>query len=108
MGLIGAALEFRMILYADIEPGIGNFHGFHNIIIGRGSADDKSFFFQHIPEVVVKLITMAVTLGDMLFPVGPVHLGAWTNVAGIGSQTQGTALGNMLILIRQKIDDLML
>ena len=49
---------------------------------------------------------MAVAFGNILFPIRPVHLGTRTNMAGIGSQPQGTALGNMLVLIRQEVNDL--
>ena len=42
MGLVGAALEFGMELDTHIEGAAGELHGFHNVVIGGGAADDET------------------------------------------------------------------
>ena len=107
MGLVGAALELRVILHTDIKIVPFDFHRLHNVIIGRSAADGQTGRFQFRPEAVVEFIAVAVALGDIQFAVYPVHLGAGDNLAGVSTQAQRAALGGFVALVGQKVNDLM-
>ena len=62
MGLVGAALELRVILHTDIKIVSFDFHRFHNVVIGRSAADGQTGRFQFRPEAVVEFIAVAVAL----------------------------------------------
>ena len=50
MGLIGAALELRVILHTDIKIVPFDFHRLHNVVIGGSAADGQTGRFQFRPE----------------------------------------------------------
>ena len=52
MGLVGAALEFGMELDTHIEGAVRELHGFHNVVIGGGAADDESRILKGLPEEI--------------------------------------------------------
>ena len=87
VGLVGAALEFRVELNSYIKIVLGNFHRFDNIIVGRGSAYYKTGFLQNLPEFVVEFIAMAMTLLYFNLAVAAVHLCAFGDLTGISAQT---------------------
>ena len=107
MRTVGAALEFRMELHTDVKIIFGNFHRFDDVIIRRGTADDKPGINQTRAEIVIEFITVTVTLGNIGFAIATIHLRTGHYLAGICAETERTALRNIVILIRQEINYLM-
>ena len=60
MGLIGTALEFGMVLDADVEIAVLQLHGLHNVVIRGGTADGQTGLHQRLPEIVVEFVAVAV------------------------------------------------
>ena len=84
MGLVGAALEFRVELDTHLEGAVRQLHGLHNVAVGRGAADHEARVLEILPEIVVEFVAVAVALVDVGSAVGGEHLGAGDNGAGIG------------------------
>ena len=95
-----------MELDTHIEGAVRELHGFHNVVIGGGAADDESRVLKGLPEVVVEFIAVAVALVDVAGAVGVEHPGAGSDPAGVRPQTQGAALGHAVALVRQEVNDL--
>ena len=49
---------------------------------------------------------MAVPLGNLGLAVGTVHLRVGSNLAGVSAEAERAALGNLVVLVGQKVDDL--
>lgn len=82
---VGAALEFRVELYADVEWMIADLHGLYDVSVRGGAADAQTGRFQLIAEVVIEFVAMAVTLVDLMLAIALHHAGAFFDVAGVGA-----------------------
>ena len=107
MRLVRAALEFGMILHADIERQPGQLDRFDKIAVRRGAADAEAGFRQHIAECVVEFIAVTVPLGNMRLTVAAHHRGILRNDAGIAAEPERAALVDALRLSLHEIYDLM-
>ena len=85
MRTVGAALEFRVELYADVEGVIADLHGLYDVSVRGGAADAQTGSFQLIAEVVIEFVAMAVTLVDLMLAIALHHAGAFLDVAGVGA-----------------------
>ena len=102
---VGAAFKFRMKLHTHIKRVLRQLHGFHNVPIGRGAADNKAVFLHKPAVVVIKLVAVAVTLADKLLLVTAVQNGSRGDFAGIGTQTHCAALVHAVVLVGHKVYD---
>lgn len=82
---VGAALEFRVELYADVEGVIADLHGLYDVSVRGGAADAQTGCFQLIAEVIIEFIAVTVTLVNLIFAIALHHAGAFLDVAGVGA-----------------------
>ena len=108
MGLVGAAFEFGVVLHAHKEGPVGQLHGLHQLSIRRQAAQGEPGGGQRLPIGVVELIAVAVPLHDLPSTVAALHRRAPPDHAGVGPQTQGAALVDVLTLAGHEVDHLVL
>ena len=72
---------------------------------GEVAADDHAGVQERLAELVVELVAVAVALGNLGLAVGPLHLGAGLNDAGVRAQAHGAALGDVALLVGHQVDD---
>ena len=82
---VGAALEFRVELYADVEWMIADLHGLYDVSVRGGAADAQTGCFQLLTEVIIEFIAVTVTLVNLIFAIALHHAGAFLDVAGVGA-----------------------
>ena len=103
---IRAALKFRMELHTDVEIIFGDFDCFDNIIIRGGAADDKTGVDETCTEIVIEFVAVTMAFGNLRLAVAPVHLRAGNDLAGVSPEAERTALGDIIVLIGEKVNDL--
>ena len=67
MWAVRAGLKLRMRLCADEERVIRKFYHFHDTSIRRNTGEHHAVFCEHFAVIVVKFITMTMTLLDIFF-----------------------------------------
>ncbi len=105
MCAVGAGLEFRMELYADVKRVAGELHGFYQPVIRRGAGEDHTMLAKRVAVAVVKLIAVTVPFLHFAAAVGLFQEGARVDFTGISTQAHGTAFGKIALLVRHQIDD---
>ena len=108
MGAVGAALELRVELGTQMEGAAGQLHRLHQTAVRAGAGNDQTGVLHLLPEVVVELVAVAVTLPDLGLAVALGHLGAGGHGAGVLAQTHGAALGDVALLVGHEGDDVVL
>ena len=106
MGMIGAAPEFRMILYAYIKRTIRKFYGFHQSPVRRSAADYKPLSLKQFTVLIVKFVTMPMPFTDQIAFVTTLHRGSGSYHTGICPQSQCSSLVYVAALPRHKINGL--
>ena len=106
VGLIGTALEFRVILHTHIEGPVGQLHRFHQPSIGGQARQGQAGGRQRLPIFVVELVAVAVTLGNLSHAVAALHGRARADEARIAAQAQRAALIHRITLAGHVIDNL--
>ena len=96
---VRAALELGVKLHADIEIVPGDFDGFDDVIIRRGAADDQPGVDETCAEIVVEFIAMTVALRNVCLAVATVHLCARHDLAGVRTEPERAALGDLFVLV---------
>ena len=90
------------------EPGVfipGQFHDFHQTVVRGNTAQQQTVLGQHIPVLIVELVTVAVTFINQRLVIGFFRQGVRINLAGIKTQPHGSALVLNIHLIRHQVDD---
>ena len=106
MRLIRPRFEFRVKLDPH-EPGVaGQLNDFNETSVRGESGHIESFFGQDLTKSVVKLVTVAVALGDDVLTIGPIAERVGTGqVAEVSAQAHSTALVSDLPLFGHQVDD---
>ena len=95
-----------MILNADIERAVRKLNGFNKSAVGRFAGKNKSVFCENVAVIVVKFITMAVSLGNFIRAVATFHGCSLGNYARICAETECTSLVNVFTLTGYEVDNL--
>ena len=64
MRVVGAALEFRMVLHAHIKGPLRQLHSLHQSAVRGCAADDKPFVLQQLPVLIVEFIAVTMPFAD--------------------------------------------
>ena len=105
MGLVGAALEFGMVLHADIERMVVPLDNLNEPSVRRETGEDKSRGGERFAVFVVEFIAVAVALGDVLRAVAFFQKRSGHNVARIRAETERAALGDLVALAGHEVDN---
>ena len=62
MRLVGTALEFGVVLYADVKITVGKLDGLHQLTVRGESRERQTRVLQYLSVVVVEFIAVAVTV----------------------------------------------
>ena len=73
MGLVWAALEFRMILNTHVERSFGQFDGFNQTTVGRDATERQTSIGKQVAVVVVKFVAVAMALRNLRGTVTACH-----------------------------------
>lgn len=104
MWAVGTGGKFRMELYSH-HPGMsGNLAYLDQLAVGRNATGDKSCLAQSVFELIVELKTMAVPLINQWLVICSSSTGARDKMAGVQSQSHGTALLFDFLLFIEKVD----
>ena len=103
MRLVRAGFEFGVELNAHIEIVFGNFHRFHNVVIGRGSAYNKTLCGHIVAVIVVEFVAVAVTLLNFLRLIAFRHFGACRYFAGVRAEPHCSALVHLIALVGHEV-----
>lgn len=68
MRLIRAGFEFRMILNADIEIPVCQFHRFDKSAVGRKTGERQSCRGERLAVIIIEFIAVTMTLGNVFAP----------------------------------------
>src|SRR5438094_4265693 len=71
MGLVRLAVKFGMELAGNEKGVVSQFDDFHQLAIGRETAENKTRFFEALAVRVVELVAVAVTFVDHKRAVEP-------------------------------------
>ena len=107
MGSVWPAFKFRMVLDTHIKRFIFQLYGFHQMPVGRRAGYLHAIGLKILSVVIVELITMAVAFRDFRYSVSLFQSAVRRDHTGISSQTHGSALWQIPLLIRHQIDDQM-
>jgi len=102
---VRAALELRMILYADEEGMVIQFNRFNQPTVRRYPADNEPRVLQLLSVGVVKFVTVAMALRNRIFAVAFFHHRSRHNVARICAKSERTALVYFVVLAGHKVND---
>ena len=105
MSPVGTALKFGVVLHADVELVLRNFHRFHQVSVGAGAGKAHTALAVAVPESVVEFVAVAVAFVDLFLAVSPGHNGVLRDLAGISAQPHGAALGGDAHLVAHQGDD---
>ena len=105
MSAVGTGLELGVELYADIERMVRDLNGLHKLAGRRGARDLHALIFNLLAEIVVELVTVAVTLGNHFLAVRRCHDSIRTDLARISAQTHRAALLGDALLALHQVDD---
>ena len=105
MRTVGAALELRVELGAHKPGMVLQLHDLHQPLIGGQARQSQACGPGGGAVVVVELIAVAVTLGDLRRAVQRPAPAALCQAAGIPPQAHGAALVGDMHLIRHQVDD---
>ena len=108
MCAVRAALELRMVLNSQIERMSRNLHRLYQRTIRRLSGKDSAMLHINFPELVVKFITMAMSLFDQTFSIRFHHQRIRTDAARICTQTHRSAHVSQIHLLFHQGNDRML
>lgn len=103
--IVGLAAEFGVELAGDEEGVVRQFDGLGQLAFLRDAADDEAIGLELVFELVIDLITMAMTLVDGGFLVEFVHLGALGQFGDPVAETHGAAELLHLFLLLHHADD---
>ena len=108
MCAVGAALELRVELCAQMEVTAGQLYSLYQTTVGAGAGNNKTGVLHLLTVVVVELVAVAVALPDLALAVALGHLGAGQDGAGVLAQTHGAALGDVALLVGHQVDDVVM
>ncbi len=83
-------------------------HSFDDVAIRRCAADYKPCIYQALAIVIIKLVAVAVALGNFGLLIAALHYASRCYFARISSESECTALVYLVALVRQKVYDLVL
>ena len=104
----GFRFEFWMILHSK-EPGVVLvFDDFNQRVIGTGAGTVQSMSCELFAICVVDFVSMSMSLGHFVGPVGFGGFAAFSEAGGIRSQPHGAALVRDILLLIEQANDRML
>ena len=94
MRAIGAGLEFRMELDANVKGPVGQLHRFDQMSVGTDPAQGQTGVLHFLTVVVVEFIPVPVPLRNLQLAITGRQPGPGQNGAGIFPQPHGAAYAN--------------
>ena len=105
MRLENSARVLRMELRADVPAQIWYLYNLHETALRVGADTLHAVFLVFVFIAVVELVTMAVTLADLLLTINLSDLAAFAQLAAVSSQAHGAAHVGDIFLVFHHIDD---
>ena len=103
---VGPGFEFRVELGANHEGMITHFRDLNEVELTIRAADDQAGVIKGGTVGVVEFKAVAVSLNDGLrISIGAGGVGAGGEVAEVGAETHGAALGAHALLVFHDVDD---
>src|SRR3989344_1324934 len=94
MRSVGSALKLRMELGTHHEGMIFDFHNLHQSGLGPFAGENKSLFFEFLPERIIEFVTVPVALRDLGLSIRFVCFRPLPNLTAVRPKTECSAFGS--------------